>query len=128
MAVTGANRQGRYKVPNTSSSEEGRMRQLRTGLLLVVGAAILVACASKAPVNSTGATSAGSASATKGAADATAPDTGATPVPKGYRRVMKHGGEYFCRMQAVSGSHVQKTEVCLTQDELDAELAHHTAG
>ena len=30
---------------------------------------------------------------------------------------MKHGNEYFCRMQA-----------CLTQDELNAELAHHTAG
>lgn len=97
------------------------MRQLRTGLLLVVGATALVACASKAPVNQ-------AASASGNAPAATAPGTGAPPVPKGYRRVMKSGGEYFCRMQAVSGSHVQKTEVCLTQDELDAELAHHTSG
>ena len=101
------------------------MRQLRTGLLLVVGATALVACASKAPVNSTGTAS---ASGSAPGATAPAPDTGAAPVPKGYRRVMKSGGEYFCRMQAVSGSHVQKTEVCLTQDELDAELAHHTTG
>ena len=100
------------------------MRQIRRGFLLLVGAAVLVACAAKAPVNSTG-----TASASKGAPAATAPpDTGATALPKGYRRVMKSGGEYFCRMQAVSGSHVQKTEVCLTQDELDAELAHHTSG
>ena len=99
------------------------MRQISRGLLLVVGAAALVACASKSPVNSTG-TTAASASA----ADATASDAGKPAVPKGYRRVLKNGGEYFCRMQAVSGSHVQKTEVCLTQDELDAELAHHTTG
>jgi hypothetical protein len=97
------------------------MRHIGRGLLLVVGAAALVACAAHGPVNSTG-TAGGSAPG------ATAPDTGGTPVPKGYRRVMKNGGEYFCRMQAVSGSHVQKTEVCLTQDELDAELAHHTSG
>ena len=99
------------------------MRQIRRGFLPVVGATVLVACASKGPVNSTG-----TVAASGGAAAATAPDTGAPPVPKGYRRVMKNGGEYFCRMQAVSGSHVQKTEVCLTQDELDAELAHHTTG
>jgi hypothetical protein len=99
------------------------MRQISRGLLLVVGAAALVACASHGPVNSTG-----TAAASGGAPAATAPDTGAPAVPKGYRRVMKNGGEYFCRMQAVSGSHVQKTEVCLTQDELDAELAHHTTG
>ena len=99
------------------------MRQISRGLLLVVGATALVACASHGPVNSTG-----TAAASGGAPAATAPDTGATPVPKGYRRVLKNGGEYFCRMQAVSGSHVQKTEVCLTQDKLDAELAHHTTG
>lgn len=99
------------------------MRHIGRGFLLVVGAAVLVACASKAPLNSTG-----TAAASGSAPAATAPDTGAPPVPKGYRRVMKSGGEYFCRMQAVSGSHVQKTEVCLTQDELDAELAHHKSG
>ncbi len=99
------------------------MRQIRTGLLLVVGATVLVACAAKGPVNSTG-----TAAASASAPDATASDTGKPAVPKGYRRVMKKDGEYFCRMQAVSGSHVQKTEVCLTQDELDAELAHHTTG
>ena len=101
------------------------MRHIRTALLLVAGATALVACASKAPVNPTGTAS---ASGSAPSATAPAPDTGANPVPKGYRRVMKNGGEYFCRMQAVSGSHVQKTEVCLTQDELDAELAHHTTG
>jgi hypothetical protein len=101
------------------------MRQIRAGLLLVVGAAALVACASKAPVASTGAAS---ATAANGASNATAPDSGAPPVPKGYRRVMKKDGEYFCRMQAVSGSRLQKTEVCLTQDQLDDELAHHTTG
>jgi len=101
------------------------MRQIRAGLLLVVGAATLVACASKAPVSPTAATA---TAASGSASGAIAPDTGATPVPKGYKRVMKNGGEYFCRMQPLSGSHVLKTEICLTQDQLDAELAHHTAG
>jgi hypothetical protein len=103
------------------------MRQIRKGFLLLVGASALAACASHAPVNS-----AGTASASGSAPVATAPvataDAGKPVVPKGYRLVVKNGNEYFCRMQAVTGSHALKTEICLTQDQLDAELAHHTTG
>jgi hypothetical protein len=42
-------------------------------------------------------------------------------VPDGYRRVVMDGKEYFCRTQAVPGFRVQKTEVCLTRVELEAE-------
>jgi hypothetical protein len=86
--------------------------QIRSGFLLVACASALAACASKPPVNSTAPV----------AANATAPE--ASSVPKGYRRVVKQGTEYFCRMQAVTGSHTLKTEVCLTRDELDAERNH----
>jgi len=79
------------------------MRQIRKGWLVVAGALALCACASHAPVAST-----------------TAPSTGKA-VPKGYRLVVKKGTEYYCRMQPVTGSHTLKTEVCLTQDQLEAE-------
>jgi hypothetical protein len=85
-------------------------------LLLVAGASALAACASHGPVpvattNGTG---------TAQVASATAPDAG-KPVPKGYRLVVKKGTEYYCRMQPVTGSHTLKTEVCLTEDQLEAE-------
>jgi hypothetical protein len=79
------------------------MIQIRKGWLIIVGASALAACASHAPVAST-----------------IDPETG-KPVPKGYRLVVKKGTEYYCRMQPVTGSHTLKTEVCLTQDQLEAE-------
>ena len=79
------------------------MRQIRKGWLIVAGALALAACASHAPVAST-----------------TDPATGKA-LPKGYRLVVKRGTEYYCRMQPVTGSHTLKTEVCLTEDQLEAE-------
>jgi hypothetical protein len=79
------------------------MRQIAKGWLVMVGVLALSACASHAPV-----------------ARATDPATG-TPLPKGYRLVVKKGTEYYCRMQPVTGSHTLKTEVCLTEDQLEAE-------
>lgn len=80
------------------------MRRIRKGWLVVASALALSACASHAPVAST----------------TTDPATGKT-VPKGYRLVVKRGTEYYCRMQPVTGSHTLKTEVCLTEDQLEAE-------
>jgi hypothetical protein len=85
--------------------------QIWRGFWLVAAASVLAACASQAPTNSTAGASAAS-------------DTAKSTVPKGYRRVVKQGTEYFCRSQAVTGSHTLKTEICLTQDELDAEHTH----
>jgi hypothetical protein len=79
------------------------MRQIRKGWMVVAGALALSACASHAPVASTADPTAGKA------------------VPKGYRLVVKKGTEYYCRMQPVTGSHTLKTEVCLTQDQIEAE-------
>ena len=79
------------------------MRQITKGWLVVVGVLALSACASHAPV-----------------ASATDPATGKA-LPKGYRLVVKKGTEYYCRMQPVTGSHTLKTEVCLTEDQLEAE-------
>jgi len=79
------------------------MRQFIKGWWVVAGALALAACASHAPV-----------------ASATDPATG-KPLPKGYRLVVKKGTEYYCRMQPVTGSHTLKTEVCLTEDQIEAE-------
>ena len=88
--------------------------QISKGLLVVACASALAACASKPPVNS----------AVPATASASAP--AASPVPKGYRRVVKRGTEYFCRTEGVTGSHTLKNEVCLTQDELTADRNHTT--
>lgn len=80
------------------------MRRIRKGWLVVASALALSACASHAPVAST----------------TTDPATGKA-LPKGYRLVVKRGTEYYCRMQPVTGSHTLKTEVCLTEDQLEAE-------
>ena len=80
------------------------MRQIRKGWLVAAAALALSACASHAPV----------------VASTSGPNIGKA-VPKGYRLVVKKGTEYYCRMQPVTGSHTLKTEVCLTQDQLEAE-------
>ncbi len=89
--------------------------QITRGLLVVACASALAACASKPATNSTAPT-----------ATANAGTPAVSPVPKGYRRVVKGGTEYFCRTQGVTGSHTLKHEVCLTQDELTAERNHTT--
>lgn len=83
------------------------MRQVSRGFLLVAATAALAACASHAPVNSAGTVAAAGA--------------GKSAVPKGYTRKVKHGTEYYCRMQGVTGSHTVKNEVCVTPDEFAAQ-------
>ena len=88
------------------------MRQLNRGLLLLAVSSALTACASSQPVNPSETSSA----------------VAGSEVPKGYHRVEKKGKEYFCRTEAVTGSHTLKNEVCLTRDELEAERTHATVG
>jgi hypothetical protein len=102
------------------------MRRIGRGLLSVAAASVLAACASHAPVGPTATSStSGGAPVT---ADAAASNTEKSAVPNGYKRVVKKGTEYFCRTEAVTGSHTLKNEVCLTKDELDARNHHVTAG
>ena len=87
------------------------MTRIGRGLLVVATASVLSACASHAPSGPT-------------ATGAAASDTTKSAVPNGYRRVVKKDTEYFCRTEAVTGSHTLRNEVCLTKDELDAERNH----
>ena len=86
----------------------------------------LTACASQAPATSSAPVSA-----------AATPQSDATSIPKGYRRVVRDGEERFCRYDNKTGSRTEKIEVCLTQAELQAEQsgdesrtqqAHQNAG
>jgi hypothetical protein len=80
------------------------MRQFTKGLVLIAGTFALAACASNGPAKSTAQAS-------------------TTVAPKGYRLVTKKGTEYFCRDEAVTGSHTLKSEVCVTPDQLEADRA-----
>jgi len=82
------------------------MRQVSRGFLLVAATMALAACASHAPVTS--------------AATAAVPAADTSGVPKGYFRKTKGHKDYFCRLQAVTGSHTLKTEICVTPDEYAA--------
>lgn len=89
-----------------------------TSLIVLSGAAALVACASQAPAPPTAAAGQGTAlAAGQGGASATAQDT-AFKAPPGYRRKVVSGKEMYCREDAVMGSRVEKHEVCLTQQQL----------
>jgi len=83
------------------------MRQVSRGLLLVAATAALAACASQGPVSPAG--------------TAAAPLAAKNAVPKGYYKKIKHGTDYYCQMQGVTGSHTVKNEVCVTPDELAAQ-------
>jgi hypothetical protein len=98
------------------------MRWVGRGLLPVAAASALVACASHAPSGPTATTSASGSAPAMGATALNTEEKSA--VPNGYRRVVKKGTEYFCRTEAVTGSHTLKNDVCLTKAELDAERDH----
>lgn len=73
-----------------------------------VGALLLSACASTAPVSAPPA-----AVANTGANSSV--DT--AKVPHGYHLVVKNGTEFYCRYEPVAGSRTLRDEVCLTKDE-----------
>jgi hypothetical protein len=85
-------------------------------ILAIAVASALAACASTGP---TGPTRAASASA-NAPATAAAASKNNTDGFGGYRRVEKHGEEYFCRREGVTGSRTQMIETCLTQAQLTA--------
>jgi hypothetical protein len=100
------------------------MRHIWRGFLLAAGASALVACASHGPTSPTG------TAATSGSvpvAGATAPDAEKSAVPKGYRRVVRKGTEYYCRTQKVTGSHTMTSDVCITRDEYESQWNHGEA-
>jgi hypothetical protein len=90
------------------------MMDFRKGFWLAAAASALCACASKPPSSGGSAV----ASSSTPAASPAGPNTGSSAVPKGYRRVVRKGTEYFCRTEAVTASHALRQEVCLTRDQL----------
>jgi hypothetical protein len=78
-----------------------------TRFLILTGVSMLAACASQAP-----ATSGGSQSATS---------TSSHAIPSGYQREVVNGSEMYCRDDTDLGSRVQRTKVCLTWEQLQAE-------
>ena len=85
-----------------------------TGFLILAGAFTLAACASQGPEPSTA--TGGSRHAAAGSATASG-----HVVPSGYHREVVNGEERFCRDDLDTGSRVQRTKVCLTWEELQAQ-------
>ena len=75
---------------------------------LWLGASLLSACASNAPV---------SAPPTAVANTSARSSADTAKVPHGYHLVVKNGTELYCRYEPVAGSRTLRDEVCLTKDE-----------
>ncbi|HTC53583.1 MAG TPA: hypothetical protein VK700_16730 [Steroidobacteraceae bacterium] len=91
------------------------MKQLPM-LILVTGAAVLVACATPAPAPAPPVAAAKPVPATPAAATPQA-----TKVPYGYERVvLSNGEERFCRNEQAPDSRTAHQRVCLTAAQLQA--------
>lgn len=88
-----------------------------TPFVILAGAAVLVACAARAPVP---ATAAGTNRATVPATARAARRKQTLAALAGYQRVVVKGQELFCRYEVVTGSLI-KQETCLTRSQLQAE-------
>lgn len=88
-------------------------------LILLVGAAALVACASQAPASSTAGAGRGTALvASQGSAPATAQDIG-FKIPAGLTHKVINGEDVYCETWFPTGTRVQKQESCLTKAQLE---------
>jgi hypothetical protein len=106
-----------------------------TNLVILMGASLVVGCASQAPVTSSGTGSGGEGvAATASAQAATAQPQSASltsqtasvaaqkddDATRGYQRVVVEGQELFCRREAAPGSRIT-SRVCRTRAELEAQ-------
>jgi hypothetical protein len=53
------------------------------------------------------------------AAATTLEDRKAAARKRGYRLVVKSGVEYYCKREALTGSRLAKSDICLTQEQMD---------
>lgn len=88
-----------------------------TSLVVLTGAAALVACASQAPAPS-GASTGQRTALVAGQGSAAAQNT-TFKAPDGYTRKVVKGQEVYCREDAINGSRVKSHQVCLTQQQLE---------
>ncbi len=89
-----------------------RMKHI-TRILILAGSLAIAACASQAP-----ATSAGTGASGQAPPSASSHSKGA---PSGYYRKVIDGQEVFCQNGPDLGSRVQRSEKCLTREQLDDE-------
>jgi invasion protein IalB len=82
-------------------------------ILILTGALALAACASQGPATSAGASADRQGSSTT--------SSGSKGAPSGYYRKVIDGQEVFCQRDPDLGSRVQRSEKCLTRDQLDEE-------
>lgn len=95
-----------------------------TNLIILTGASALAACASQAPappkVAATPPVIAASP-VTAAATTSAASSTGNFKIPSGYKRVTINGQDEYCRYETYTGSRTEKSRVCMTLAQLEAE-------
>jgi len=96
--------------PRTYNMSRNRLVKSRFFVLAAVVA--FAVCVAKGPAGAAESTAAEPAKENK------------SKINHDYRRVVKNGKEFFCRREAVTGSRMQKTEICLTQSQMD-DLQEH---
>ena len=88
--------------------------------VLVAGSlAALAACAGQPPQPSSPTATAATSSSTATGQDLAGSKS--STVPYGFTRVVRNGNEYFCHRENVTGSRMEKHEVCLTQAQIDEQ-------
>ena len=85
---------------------------------LVAGSLITLAACAGQPPQPEPTTAAASSGSTAGQDLA---GSKSSSVPYGFTRVVRNGNEYFCHRETVTGSRMEKHEVCLTQAQIDEQ-------
>ena len=88
-----------------------------TRFLILTGVSMLAACATE-PASTWTATP--TTSAATGTTSTAATST-AHLIPDGYTREVVNGSELYCRNNLDTGSRVQRTKVCMTWEQLQAQ-------
>jgi len=96
------------------------MGRLAMTVLVAGSVAALAACAGQpqqpSPPPATAAASGGTAAAGQDLAGSKS-----SAVPYGFTRVVRNGTELFCHKENVTGSRMEKHEVCMTQAQMDEQ-------
>ena len=90
-----------------------RNRLVKSRFFVLAAVVAFAVCVAKGPAGAAETTAAESAKEKKSSID------------RSYRRVVKNGKEFFCRREAVTGSRMQKTDICLTQEQMK-DLQEHS--
>ena len=105
-------REDHMKSIKDSVNDKWRNRRLTSKVFVLIAASALVTSASCESVMAAGTIPAPSAAETQSFIKV------ASHNDYKYRRVVKNGVEYFCQKEAVTGTHLQRNDICYTKEQM----------